>query len=75
MLQFNFARHSFQWKRTNFYEKIVAKSKILWRNDFVSPNLFHYHIIRGEDDYSKIWNYIDTNPQKWDEDCFYNDCS
>ena len=45
MLQFNFARRSFQWKRTNFYEKFVAKSKILWRNDFVSPNLFHYYCL------------------------------
>ncbi|MBE6732392.1 MAG: hypothetical protein E7561_00125 [Ruminococcaceae bacterium] len=32
---------------------------------------FHDHIIRGENDYLKIWNYIDTNPQKWNEDCFY----
>ena len=34
---------------------------------------FHDHIIRGENDYLKIWNYIDTNPQKWKEDCFYKD--
>ena len=34
---------------------------------------FHDHIIRGEKDYLKIWNYIDTNPQKWKEDCFYTD--
>ena len=32
---------------------------------------FHDHIVRGEDDYLKIWNYIDTNPAKWTEDCFY----
>ena len=32
---------------------------------------FHDHIIRGEQDYLKIWNYIDTNPQKWQDDCFY----
>lgn len=32
---------------------------------------FHDHIIRSEKDYLKIWNYIDTNPQKWTEDCFY----
>ena len=32
---------------------------------------FHDHVIRGEQDYLKIWNYIDTNPQKWCEDCFY----
>ena len=34
---------------------------------------FHDHIIRGENDYLKIWNYIDTNPQKWKEDCFYTE--
>ena len=32
---------------------------------------FHDHVIREENDYLKIWNYIDTNPQKWREDCFY----
>ena len=33
---------------------------------------FHDHIIRDQTDYLKIWNYIDTNPHKWQEDCFYN---
>ena len=32
---------------------------------------FHDHVIRGEEDYRKIWEYIDTNPNKWAEDCFY----
>lgn len=32
---------------------------------------FHDHIIRSEDDYRAIWNYIDTNPLRWTEDCFY----
>ncbi len=30
------------------------------------------HIIRGEKDYQKIWEYIDTNVIRWDKDCFYN---
>lgn len=34
---------------------------------------FHDHIIRGEKDYQRIWEYIDTNASKWEEDCFYND--
>ncbi len=34
---------------------------------------YHDHIIRGEKDYQKIWEYIDTNPLKWELDCFYND--
>ena len=33
---------------------------------------YHDHIIRGEKDYQKIWEYIDTNPSKWEFDCFYN---
>ena len=32
---------------------------------------FHDHIIRNESDYLKIWNYIDINPSKWQEDCFF----
>ena len=39
--------------------------KPLWQTSF------HDHIIRNENDYLKIWNYIDTNPQKWREDKFY----
>lgn len=33
--------------------------------------LYHDHIIRNEREYQKIWRYIDTNPLKWEEDCFY----
>ncbi|MBR5237044.1 MAG: transposase [Clostridia bacterium] len=33
---------------------------------------FHDHIIRGKEDYQKIWEYIDGNALKWEEDCFYN---
>ena len=33
---------------------------------------FYDHIIRGEKDYLKIWEYIDNNPAKWMEDCYYN---
>ena len=34
---------------------------------------FHDHIIRGEKDYKKIWEYIDTNILRWEKDCFYVD--
>ena len=33
---------------------------------------FHDHIIRNEKGYQQIWNYIDTNPAKWQTDCFYS---
>ena len=33
--------------------------------------LFHDHVVRGDVDYSKIWEYIENNPTRWKEDCFY----
>jgi len=34
---------------------------------------FHDHIIRDEQDYQKIWQYINTNALKWQDDCFYSE--
>lgn len=34
--------------------------------------LFHDHIVRNQAEYQRIWEYIDTNPLKWEEDCFYS---
>ena len=34
---------------------------------------YHDHIIRNKADYRRIWEYIDTNPEKWQEDCYYKD--
>ena len=32
---------------------------------------YHDHVIRGKRDYLKIWEYIEHNPARWEEDCFY----
>ena len=32
---------------------------------------YHDHIIRNEADYRRIWQYIDENPLKWQEDKYY----
>ena len=42
-------------------------------NDAIWQRSFHDHIIRGENDFLKIWNYIDLNPLKWKDDCFYTE--
>ncbi len=34
---------------------------------------YHDHVIRGDADYQRIWEYIDTNPTKWENDCFYTE--
>ena len=33
---------------------------------------FHDHIIRSQTDYERIWMYIENNPIRWEEDCFYS---
>lgn len=43
---------------------LINQKETIWQRSF------HDHIIREESYYLKIWNYIDTNPQKWKEDCF-----
>ncbi|MBR7163593.1 MAG: hypothetical protein IKD21_01300 [Clostridia bacterium] len=45
---------------------ILYDEKKIWQRSF------HDHIIRDKQDYLKIWNYIDTNIIKWEQDCFYN---
>ena len=32
---------------------------------------FHDHIIRNEEDYLRIWEYINENPAKWVEDKYF----
>ena len=32
---------------------------------------FYDHIIRNENDFNEIWMYIENNPLKWQEDCYY----
>lgn len=32
---------------------------------------FHDHVIRNQADHSRIWLYIEGNPSRWTEDCFY----
>ena len=34
---------------------------------------YHEHVIRGEDDYRQIREYIENNPAKWAEDRYYTD--
>lgn len=61
----------------------LYKSGVSKRIHEFEPNIkiwqksFNDRIIRNEKGYQEIWQYIDTNPQKWEEDSFYgkNDCS
>ena len=59
------------WLKYNVTAQINKKSNTF--GDKIFQRSFHDHIIRDENDYLKIWNYIDANPQKWKEDCFYTE--
>ena len=55
----------------------LYKSQVTKEIHRMKPNLtvwqrsFHDHVIRSQKTYEKIWNYIDGNPSKWEEDCFF----
>ena len=46
-------------------------TKRLGRNVFQKS--FHDRIIRNDAEYDMIWQYIDTNPLRWEMDCFYTE--
>ena len=53
---------------------IIRSFKILVSKKCGEPiwqKSFHDHIIRNEDEYHRIWQYIDKNPMKWSEDKYY----
>ncbi len=55
-------------------QMIVGGIKSLTRRKVGRPiwqTTFYDHIIRNEADYLRIWQYIDTNPAKWEEDEYY----
>ena len=43
----------------------TAPGQMVWQRSF------HDHVIRNQAGYEKIWLYIDGNPLKWEDDCFY----
>ena len=54
--------------------QFVSTFKRFCNKDY-GENLFqrsyYDHVIRGEEDYREIWNYIDQNPARWQEDELY----
>lgn len=38
---------------------------------YVWQRSFHDHIVRTEDDFRMIAEYIQNNPRRWEEDCFH----
>ena len=53
------------------YIKLVNENALPPFDGKVWQRSFHDHVIRGEQDYLKIWEYIENNPKQWELDCFY----
>ena len=54
-------------KVINAFKSLTSRQygESLWQRSY------HDHIIRNEPEYRQIWQYIDENPQKWNEDCYF----
>ena len=54
------------------YKTLVSKEIHLLGNiDFSWQRSFHDHIVRTENRYENIYNYITNNPENWKKDKFY----
>ena len=61
---------------TQSLSQLIKSFKILVTKELgqrIFQRSFHDHIIRCEDDYLRIWEYVDTNPLTWKSDCFYTE--
>jgi REP element-mobilizing transposase RayT len=55
----------------SFKSLTVRRCKQMGDIDRVFQDSFHDHIIRNEEEYQSVWQYIEGNPEKWTDDCFY----
>jgi len=55
------------------FKSAATKSIREINETFAWQRNYYEHIIRNEDDYIRIAEYINNNPAKWYEDRFYNE--
>ncbi len=61
----------FKTQTTNEYIKGVKNGLFLPFEKRIWQRSYHEHVIRNQSSYEEIWQYIDTNPIKWELDCYY----
>lgn len=56
------------------YKSLTARNcRQISNVEKVFQDSFHEHVIRERNEYQKIWEYIQSNPQRWEKDCFFSD--
>jgi len=63
--------HRFKTLTTKLYIDGVRNGNYPPFDKKIWQKSYHEHIIRNEQDYQKIWDYIDTNPLKWQDDKYF----
>ncbi|MCD6596888.1 MAG: hypothetical protein J7L04_04330 [Bacteroidales bacterium] len=54
------------------YKTTVSKHiHLVGNNNFAWQRSYHDHIIRNDNEYHRITNYIHNNPRNWNEDDFF----
>ena len=53
------------------YIKLVKNGILKPFDKRIWQRSFYDHIIRNENDFNEIWMYIENNPLKWQEDCYF----
>lgn len=61
----------FKSATTADYVSLVKAGKCPAFQNRIWQKSFHDHIIRNENDFLRIWEYIAFNELKWEQDCFY----
>lgn len=52
---------------------VTKKIRVMLPNYYVWQRSFYDRIIRNQKEYEAIWNYIEYNDQKWNEDQYYKE--
>jgi len=63
--------HRFKTITTKLYINGIKNGDYPPFNKKVWQKSFYDHVIRNEQEYRMIWEYIDTNPLRWAEDKYY----
>ena len=66
-------KHSLEQVIGAYKSGVTRKIRISSPDMQIWQRSFHDHVIRNQKDYERIWGYIDTNPMRWEKDCFYMD--
>ncbi len=53
------------------YKSAITKNVRLIHADFAWQSRFHEHIIRNDEEYNRIKNYILENPMRWEKEKFF----